>query len=109
MMSIFEWEASDSFDPATIVQQCIESGSNALLLDENAIPPHFFDLSSRVAGDLVHRVTLYEIPMALVVSKPSIHSAHFQDFAREANQGNRFRFFPTRPEAVAWLQMQVER
>jgi hypothetical protein len=47
--------------------------------------------------------------MAAVLPDPSIHSARFQDFAREANRGRQIRFFATRGEAVAWLEEEGER
>jgi len=96
-------QPAGTFDPAAIVRACVESGAPALLLDEGALPPEFFDLSTRLAGDLVQRVTLYHIRMAGVVPDPSVHSRPFQDFAREAGHGGPFRFFPSREEAVAWL------
>ena len=52
---------------------------------------------------MAQRLTLYEIRMAAVVPDPSVHSRAFQDFAREAERGRWFRFFPDRERAVAWL------
>ena len=91
------------FDP---VRACIESGQRGLLIDHDAVPPEFFDLSTGVAGGIVQRLTMYGIPMAVVVPDPSIHSGPFQDFAREANTGGVFRFFPDREQAVAWLSAE---
>jgi PadR family transcriptional regulator AphA len=88
------------FDP---VRAAIESGERRLLIDDHAIPPEFFDLSTGVAGSIVQRLTMYGIRMAVVVPDASIHSGPFQDFAREANTGGVFRFFPDRGQAVAWL------
>jgi hypothetical protein len=96
-------QAAGAFDSTAVVAACIESGERNLLLDGGALPPEFFDLSTGVAGALVQKLTLYEIRMAGVVPDPSIHSQSFQDFAREANHGRWFRFFPGREQAVAWL------
>lgn len=96
----------EQLDPAAVVRGCIESGAQTLLLDAASLTPEFFDLSTGVAGDLVHRLALYRIRMAAVVPDPSIHSAHFQDFVREANRGQRFRFFRTRDEAAQWLEAE---
>lgn len=95
-----------TFDPAAVVASCIESGVHALLVDHGAYPPAFFDLSSGVAGELVHRLSTYGIRMAGVVPDPTVHSAHFQDFAREANRGKLFRFFENREEAIRWLEQE---
>jgi hypothetical protein len=42
--------------------------------------------------------------MAAVVPDPSAYSTNFQAFVREPNKGTHYRFFPTRDEAVIWLQ-----
>lgn len=93
-----------AFDPHTVLTACMEDDAAAVLLDDGALPAAFFDLSSGLAGALVQRLQLYGIRMAAVVPDPSSHSRSFQDFAREANRGSQFRFFPTRGEAVAWLE-----
>lgn len=104
MSTYFEPTPADPFDPTGVVRSCIESGAHALLLDEAALSPNFFDLSSGAAGELLHKLSVYRMRMAAVVPDLSRHSANFQAFAREANKGNQFRFFPTRQEAVAWLE-----
>jgi hypothetical protein len=96
-------QPAGGFDPAAVVGSCIESGERLLLIDQHALPPEFFDLSTGIAGALVQRLTQYEIRMAAVVPDPSIRSRPFQDFAREANRGRWFRFFPDSEQAVAWL------
>lgn len=103
----FEPAEGASFDPHDVATRCIESGTGALLLNEPAMPPEFFDLSTRVAGELVHRLSVYRIRLAAVVPDLSAHSAAFQDFVREANRGRQFRFFPTRAEAIRWLASEA--
>ena len=99
----FEPAAATPFDPWTVATQCIESGSGALLLDVEALPREFFDLSTGVAGELLHRLSIYGVRLAAVVPDPAAHSPAFQDFAREANRGRQLRFFSHRAEAIAWL------
>jgi hypothetical protein len=97
-------QSAGAFDPAAAARSCIECGAHALLADRAALTPDFFDLSSGVAGELLHRLSVYGIRMAGVVPDPSSHSAPFQDFLRESNRGKQFRFFPTREEAIRWLE-----
>jgi len=104
--SYYEYDRSGTFDPGAVATACIESGSRALLVDAPTLPPEFFDLSSGVAGELLHRLTLYGIRMAGVVADPSVHSDAFQSFHLETNRGSQVRFFPTRAEAVAWLESE---
>lgn len=92
-----------AFGPVAAVTACIESGKRCLLLEDGTLPPVFVDLSTGVAGAMVQRLTQYGIRMAAVVPDPSAHSRSFQDFAREANKGAQFRFFPDRESAIGWL------
>lgn len=108
MSTYFELPAqpAGAFDPAAVATSCIEGGAHALLLDRAALPPEFFDLSSGVAGELLHRLSVYGIRMAGVVPDPASHSGPFQDFLRESNRGRQFRFFPAREDAVRWLESE---
>lgn len=92
-----------SVDPVAAVTACIENGKDAVLFLDGALPPEFFDLSTRVAGNVVQRLTTYGIRMAAVVPDPAAYSDSFRDFAREANRGRQFRFFADREQAAEWL------
>jgi hypothetical protein len=111
MGDYFEVEGADTAprDAASLVRRCVESGAGAVLFDQAALPPDFFDLRSGLAGELIQKLTQYEIRMAAVVPDPSRCSASFQDFVREANRGARFRFFPDREGAVRWLEGTPDR
>jgi hypothetical protein len=104
MSTCFELALLAPFDPTAVVTSCIESGAQSLFADEASLPAEFFDLSSGLAGGLLHRLSLYQARMAGVVSDLSAHSVHFQAFVREANRGEQFRFLRTRQEAILWLE-----
>jgi hypothetical protein len=99
-----ESTAGTDFTPDALVAACIEADAAALLLDRGAIPAAFFDLSSRVAGELLHALSKYGLKLAAVVDDPAEHSPAFQAFVREANGGRAVRFFPTRSDAIVWLE-----
>ncbi len=103
-MVVYEVASTGRLDPAEIATACIESGSQSLLLGENAIREEFWDLSTGVAGDLLHRLGKYQIRLAGVVPEPVALPLRFQEFLRETNTGNQFRFFPTRQAAIEWLE-----
>jgi hypothetical protein len=104
MSTYFEVEPTHPFDPTAVVIRCAEAGADCLLLDEKSLPAEFFDLSSGLAGELLHRLSIYYMRLAAVVPDPGAHSAPFQAFVLEANKGDQFRFFPTRQEAIDWLE-----
>ena len=104
-MPIYVEPAADrDFSADRWVADCIEGGAGALLVDRVALPDAFFDLSSRVAGELLHGLSKYGLRLAVVIDDVADHSDSFRDFVREANAGRQFRFFPSRAEAVAWLE-----
>ena len=104
MPSHFEPAAGQPFDPMKIFTACIESGASSLLLDENALPAEFFDLSTGLAGELLHKLGTYRVRLAGVVPDVGVHSSRFQEFAREANKGQQHRFFADRQSAIEWLE-----
>ena len=103
MPSYFEPDGSAPFDAMAIFTGCIESSSSAVLLDVNALDAEFCDLSTGLAGELLHKLSTYHLRLAGVVPDVTVHSQRFQDFVRESNKGVQFRFFPDRQAAVEWL------
>jgi hypothetical protein len=101
---LYEAEREHAADPIAALVCCIEYGARALLYEGGALPAAFFDLSSGLAGELVQKLTNYGVRMAAVVPDLSVHSPRFREFAREANNGQQFRFFATRQEAIDWLE-----
>jgi hypothetical protein len=104
MSTIYEADAAPPLDPMAALIHCIENGTGALLFDRGTLPAAFFDLSTGVAGELAQKLVNYGIRMAAVVPDLSACSPRFRDFARETNAGRQLRFFPTRQEALAWLE-----
>jgi hypothetical protein len=104
MSRYYEVTTTLGFDPTKVVTSCAESGADTLFFGEHSLPPDFFDLSSGLAGELLHRLSIYHMRMAAVVPDLDAHSSHFQAFVAEANKGDRFRFFAAHHQAVAWLE-----
>jgi hypothetical protein len=77
---------------------------DVVMLDGPAVPEEFFDLSSGVAGELLHKLSVYRLRLAAVVPDPTVHTPEFQAFVREANRGDQFRFFASRDEALSWIE-----
>ena len=90
-------------EPQAMIVACVEQGAESMLLDAASCPDGFFDLSTGVAGDLLHRLSVYHLRLAVVVEDLTRYSRRFQEFAREANQGRQFRFFDTSQAAEEWL------
>jgi hypothetical protein len=102
-MSHFEPEAGTKLAPDSLVAGCVENSASSLLLDGGSLPDAFFDLATGFAGELLHGMSKYGLRLAAVVPDPTDHPLRFQEFLRETNRGEQFRFFPSRREALEWL------
>lgn len=104
MEAFATYERQEAFVPADVASAAIERGVEGVLLPREALPASFFDLKTRIAGELAQRAVQYYLCLAFVVPDLDAQSDHFRAFAREANRGNRVRFFGTRSAAVSWLE-----
>jgi hypothetical protein len=90
-------------DAVDLLAACVEAGSRRLLLDSSYLPPAFFDLSSRFAGEFLQKLENYRLQVAGVFPGGSDYSDRFREFLAEARTGRSFRTFDERSEAEAWL------
>jgi hypothetical protein len=82
----------------------IDRRSRDALLYAANLPPAFFDLSSRLAGEYLQKWRNYRIRVAVVCPASVTFSTRFGEMlAEEAGRGF-FRVFGTRDEATAWLE-----
>jgi hypothetical protein len=65
----------------------------------------FFDLKTRIAGEMVHRILLYKLRLAILgdISKYIDESVSFRDFVIESNRGNQIWFVATLDELAQRL------
>jgi hypothetical protein len=91
-------------DVTRLLEACWACGSSLALLYSENLPPGFVDLSTGVAGDVLLKLQLYRVRLAVVLPLDEIpHSEHFAAMVREANRGRDFYVAATRAEAEAWL------
>lgn len=74
-----------------------------LLLPESALSPAFFDLRTRLAGELFQKFTNYGVPLALVVADVTAHGERFRELAREHRTHPLVRLFTDADAATHWL------
>lgn len=82
-------------------------GSDGLLLTENELGGNFFDLSTRLAGNLFQTFTNYGKKLALVVADPGAYSESFQQLVLEHRTHPSIRFFDDNLQAKAWLNQET--
>ncbi|MFA5186144.1 MAG: DUF4180 domain-containing protein [Patescibacteria group bacterium] len=72
----------------------------AIILHERNINPEFFDLSTRLAGEILQKFVNYQVRLAIVGGFSDVKSESLRDFIRECNRGNHFYFMETVEDAV---------
>lgn len=78
-------------------------GKKGLILTEDDLSAEFFDLSSRLAGELFQKFVNYNTRLAIIVPDAGRHGERFSELAYEHRSHNMIRFFASRDEAEAWI------
>ena len=76
---------------------------HGVMLHEHNLPPEFFQLRTRLAGDILQKFVNYGVKLAIVGDFSHYQSKALADFIYESNQGNHFFFAATRAEAMGRL------
>lgn len=80
-----------------------ELGAQAILLREEQLPPTFFDLSSKLAGEILNKFAVYRFRLAIVGDFDKYESKSLHAFILESNRGNVVYFAQDREEAISIL------
>ncbi|MFD1768177.1 DUF4180 domain-containing protein [Sphingobacterium suaedae] len=78
-------------------------GFDALILDATHIATHFFDLRTKIAGEILQKFTNYRMRITLVGDWRNISSDSLSDFIRECNSGKQVHFAQNLDEALTKL------
>lgn len=90
-------------DALDIVALCGEYGVDRILLHGEHFTEDFFNLKTRLAGDILLKFTNYYIKVAAIISPELVNQGRFQEFAIETNRGRDFRIFNDQKKAEEWL------
>ena len=87
-----------------IIESCFGAGAQGALIYAEQLPAAFFDLSSRMAGEVFQRLRNYGLRLAVVVP-PGWRggSSRFGEMVAEEQRGRDFGLFESRADAVKWL------
>jgi hypothetical protein len=88
-------------DIAEFMGACI--GTDGLLLTEGDLSATFFDLKSRLAGELLQKFVNYGVRVAIVVPDPAAHGERFRELAYEHRTHPLIRFVRSHEAAMSWL------
>lgn len=77
-----------------------ETGCNLVILNKTAICEDFFDLSTKLAGDILQKFVNYDTKIAILGDFSSYQSKSLKDFIYESNNGKNVFFLDNEKQAV---------
>lgn len=80
-----------------------ETGCDRIVMDQSLINESFFDLKTRLAGEIVQKFINYQAKFAIVGDFSGYASKSLRDFIYESNSGNDFFFMPSEQQAIEKL------
>jgi hypothetical protein len=87
-----DWMASANYEGAT-----------SLILHEETLNPDFFDLKTKLAGDILQKAANYRMKIAIVGEFSKYNSNSLNAFIVECNRGRQIFFVGDRETAVTKL------
>ncbi|MCM3783507.1 DUF4180 domain-containing protein [Neobacillus mesonae] len=77
-----------------------ETGCDRIVLNKGAITETFFDLKTRLAGEIMQKFVTYQTALAIVGDFSVYDSKSLKDFIYESNKGRHIFFLETDQQAI---------
>ncbi len=74
-------------------------GAEGMIIHEKNVLPDFFDLKTKMAGDILQKFSTYNSRLAIIGDFEHISSKSLRDFIYESNQTGRINFVGSLEEA----------
>lgn len=82
-------------DALEIIGNVYYQGFNRLILHEKNVTTEFFDLKTKLAGDILQKFTQYQLGLVIIGDLEKYQSKSLNDFIYESNQGKQVNFIKT--------------
>ncbi|ASJ52471.1 MULTISPECIES: DUF4180 domain-containing protein [Brevibacillus] len=80
-----------------------QADSERIVLNKSLLNESFFDLKTRLAGEILQKFINYRVKVAIVGDFSVYTSKSLKDFIYESNNGNDIFFLPTEEQAIEKL------
>ena len=87
-----------------IMANCSYQGADCIIIREHNLSPDFFDLKTRIAGEILQKFSNYNCRLAIVGDFSKYESKALRDFIYESNKVGRINFVSSDEEAKAVLR-----
>lgn len=85
-------EMYDVKSAVNILGNCNYQGASKIIMKKENITPDFFDLKTRIAGDILQKFSNYRMQLAIVGDFTEYTSKSLRDFIYESNKVGRILF-----------------
>ena len=82
-----------------------ETGCSRIILNKSAICEEFFQLSTKLAGEILQKFINYQIKIAIIGDFSIYSSKSLKDFIYESNKGKNIFFLEDKNEAIEKLSI----
>jgi len=86
-----------------LVEACGNASVNRLILYPKNLPEGFFDLSTKIAGEVLHKLRVYRVRLGVVRTAGLVLSSRFGEMLSDERRYGYFGLFDTLDEAMDWL------
>ena len=90
-------------DGTDLIGNIYYQGFDKVILHEKNITPKFFDLSTKIAGEILQKFSNYRISLAIVGNFENYQSKSIKDFIFESNKLGKINFVNSKEEAIEAL------
>lgn len=78
-------------------------GFDGMIISADKISPRFFDLKTRLPGEILQKFSTFQMRLAIVGDFSVFPSESLKTFIYESNRGGLIHFSPTTADALAWF------
>lgn len=75
-------------DAVDLLGESVSNNCNRIIIYEKNFHPDFFDLKTRLAGEILQKFSNYHVKLAIVGDFSRFTSKSLRDFIYESNKGN---------------------
>ncbi|MCD4711820.1 MAG: DUF4180 domain-containing protein [Clostridiales bacterium] len=90
-------------DVLDVIALCWEHETNLLMIHYNALADEFFDLKTKLAGNIIQKLINYGIKTVNVIPKFALDNDRFREMVFETNKSNHLRMYESIEDAEKWL------
>jgi hypothetical protein len=90
---------SSTQEAVDLMMNCAYQGAESLLMKEHNFAPGFFDLKTRMAGDILQKFSTYQLRLAIIGNFEKFSNQSLRDFIFESNKAGRILFMHSAEEA----------